>query len=48
MWASYDQLAPDCGGDFLVYWYQHMPGKDSAQLFDDGRPMLSAWPFLFY
>ena len=48
MWANYEQLSPDCGGAFLVYWYQHMPGYGSAQLFDDGRPMLSVWPFLFY
>jgi hypothetical protein len=47
-WQSFEQLSPDCGGAFLVYWYQHMPGFASAQLFDDGRPMLSAWPFLFY
>lgn len=48
MWANYEQLSPDCGGAFLVYWYQHMPGFGSGQLFDDGRPMLSVWPFLFY
>lgn len=48
MWANYEALSPDCGGAFLVYWYQHMPGFGSQQLFDDGRPMLSVWPFLFY
>ena len=47
-WTEYEQLAPDCGGAFLVYWYQHLPGFDSGQAFDDGRPMLSVWPFFFY
>jgi hypothetical protein len=47
-WSQYEQLAPDCGGAFLVYWYQHMPGYGSGQRFDDGRKMLSVWPFLFY
>lgn len=48
MWADYEQLSPDCGGAFLVYWFQHMPGYGSRQQFRDGRPMLSVWPFLFY
>ncbi len=48
MWANYEQLSPDCGGAFLVWWYQHMPGFQSQQSFDDGREMLSVWPFLFY
>lgn len=47
-WSGYEQLSPDCGGAFLVYWYQHMPGFHSGQQFDDGRDMLSVWPFLFY
>jgi hypothetical protein len=47
-WAGFEALSPDCGGAFLIYWYQHMPGFASAQLFDDGRPMLALWPFLFY
>ena len=47
-WQEYETLSPDCGGAFLVYWYQHMPGFASAQLFDDGRAMLSVWPFLYY
>ena len=47
-WSGYEQLSPDCGGAFLVYWYQHMPGFQSRQQFDDGQDMLSVWPFLFY
>lgn len=48
MWQQYDALAPDCGGGFLVYWYQHMPGFGSPMAFDEGQPMLPVWPFLFY
>src|SRR4029453_10216712 len=47
-WAQYETLSPDCGGAFLVYWFQSMPGVGSGQFHDDGRPMLSMWPFLFY
>jgi hypothetical protein len=47
-WQQHEALSPDCGGAFLVYWYQHMPGFHSAQLLDDGGEMLSVWPFLFY
>ncbi len=47
-WAQYETLSPDCGGAFLVYWFQSMPGLNSQQFHADGRPMLSLWPFLFY
>jgi hypothetical protein len=47
-WAQYETLSPDCGGAFLVYWFQSMPGRGSQQFHRDGRPMLSIWPFLFY
>jgi hypothetical protein len=47
-WARYAPLAPDCGGEFLVWWYQNMPGHGSGQRFPDGRPMLPVWPFAFY
>ena len=47
-WARYLSLAPDCGGEFLVWWFQNMPGYNSGQTFSDGRPMPSLWPFLFY
>jgi hypothetical protein len=38
----------DCGGPFLVWWYQRMPMFGSGQSFADRRPMPSIWPFLFY
>ncbi len=47
-WADYETLSPDCGGAFLVWWYQNMPGFASNQFFDDARPMPSVWPFWFY
>jgi hypothetical protein len=47
-WQEHEALSPDCGGAFLVFWYQHMSGFKSAQLLDDGSEMLSVWPFLFY
>jgi hypothetical protein len=44
----YRDLAPDCMGRWVVYWRQNMPGLDNAALDDEGRPMKSWWPFLFY
>lgn len=38
----------DCGGEFMVYWYQNMPSFGSGQTFQDGRAMKSIWPYLFY
>jgi hypothetical protein len=38
----------DCGGEYLVWWYQNMPGHASGQTFADGRAMKSVWPALFY
>lgn len=47
-WAQYLTVAPDCGGEFLVWWYQNMPGYGSGQTYTDGRAMPSLWPFFFY
>ena len=44
MYWPYD----DCGGEFLTWWYQNMPGHGSNQTFGDGRPMQSMWPFYYY
>ena len=44
----YERLAPDCMGAFLVWWRQNVPGPDNGLLDDDGAPMLSWWPFLYY
>jgi hypothetical protein len=45
---KYNQLAPDCGGGWQVWWRQSMPGWKNAARDDQGEPMLSWWPFLFY
>ncbi len=46
--ARYHKLAPDCMGEWLVYWRQNFPGLDNQQKDDDGKPMKNWWPFLFY
>ncbi|AKI99444.1 discoidin domain-containing protein [Archangium gephyra] len=47
-WSRYLSVAPDCGGEFLVWWFQNMPGYGSGQTYADGRPMPSLWPYFFY
>lgn len=46
-WASFAAY-DDCGGEFLTWWYQNMPGHGSDQTVADGRPMKSMWPFYYY
>lgn len=46
-WSAYSDYG-DCGGEFLVWWMQRMPGASGARTFGDGRPMRSVWPYLFY
>jgi hypothetical protein len=45
---AYATLAPDCMGAFLVWWRQSFPGKGGDHLDDDGAPLLSFWPFIYY
>lgn len=47
-WAGNTAIASDCGGEFLVWWYQNMPGFQTGQRFANGTPMRSVWPFWFY
>ncbi|MHB8879655.1 MAG: hypothetical protein ACYC8T_38695, partial [Myxococcaceae bacterium] len=47
-WAMYSSVATDCGGEFLVWWYQNMPGYQSGQTHANGTPMPAVWPFWFY
>lgn len=44
----YNQVADDCMGPWIVYWRQNMPGPNSPAKDDNGKPMKSWWPFLFY
>lgn len=38
----------DCGGEFMIYLRQNMPGYNSGRTGDDGNSMKSWWPFLYY
>jgi hypothetical protein len=46
-WAANSAFG-DCGGEYLVWWYQNMPAHASGQTLSDGRAMKSIWPALFY
>jgi hypothetical protein len=47
-WSRYRELAPDCTGAWIVWWWQNFPGRDTRARDDDGAPVKSFWPFLFY
>jgi len=38
----------DCGGRFLTYWYQNMPGLGATGVDRDGQPLRNWWPFMYY
>jgi hypothetical protein len=38
----------DCGGGWEIYMRQSMPGFRNGGTGDDGKPMKSWWPFLYY
>ena len=40
----------DCGGRWLTFWYQNMPGLGNAAVDSSrsGQPMLNWWPFMYY
>ena len=46
--ARYKDVAPDCQGQWMVFWRQCMPGLDNKCVDDEGKPMKNWWPFLFY
>ena len=46
--AKYRGKAPDCMGDWLIYWRQNIPGYGNKCKDDSGKPMKNWWPFLFY
>jgi hypothetical protein len=47
-WDRYRELAPDCTGAWIVYWWQNFPGRGTRARDDSGAPVKSFWPFLFY
>jgi hypothetical protein len=38
----------DCGGRFLTYWYQNMPGLGATGVDGSGQPQRNWWPFMYY
>ncbi len=38
----------DCGGRFLTWWYQNMPGLGATATDEDGGVMRNWWPFMYY
>jgi len=46
--AAAGNFAPDCMGNWMVFWRQCMPGLDNPCVDDNGRPMKNWWVFLFY
>jgi hypothetical protein len=38
--SAYNSLAPDCGGGWVMYWMQSMPGYNNQALDASGQPML--------
>ena len=47
-YARYQELTPDCGGAWQVYWRQSFPGLGNEATDADGKPMRNWWPYLFY
>lgn len=47
IWQQYS-IYGDCGGEFLVWWYQNMPQFGAQKTYSDGTPMMSIWPFMYY
>lgn len=46
--APYQAIAPDCSGDWKVFWYQSFPGFQNQAKASGGATMLPWWPFLYY
>lgn len=46
--SGYQSIAPDCGGDWKVFWYQSFPGYGNKAKANGGTVMLPWWPFLYY
>jgi hypothetical protein len=46
--TRYADVAPDCMGQWMIFWRQCMPGLDNQCVDDEGKPMKNWWPFLFY
>jgi Putative metal-binding motif len=45
---AYESMHGDCGGGWMVYLGQSVPGLANQALDSKGTPMRNWWPFLFY
>jgi hypothetical protein len=45
---DYENIWGDCGGGWQIYMRQNFPGFGSKAKNEDGTPMKSWWPYLFY
>jgi hypothetical protein len=46
--SDYEKRFGDCGGGWQVYMRQSMPGYGNGGVGDDGKPLKSWWPFLYW
>ncbi len=48
--TRYSIFDDDCGGRFLMFWYQNLPGLDNIAVApgDPTHAMLNWWPFMYY
>lgn len=46
--AALDQMFPDCGGGWQIFWRQSIPGYGNRAKNADGSTMKNWWPLLFY
>ncbi|TMQ05823.1 MAG: hypothetical protein E6J90_47900 [Deltaproteobacteria bacterium] len=45
---AYESSYGDCGGGWQIYMRQSMPGYGNGGTGDEGTPMKSWWPYLYY
>jgi hypothetical protein len=45
--AALEGRFPECGGGWLVYWYQSFPGLTNHATWG-AAPIKNWWPYLFY
>ena len=46
--SAYEAMHSDCGGGWMIYMGQSMPGLGNQAKTVTGQPMLNWWPFLYY
>lgn len=48
VFQRYQEIAPDCQGPWIVWWWQNFPGYNNNSRDDDNQPMHNWWPYLYY